>query len=117
MSKGWWCIESGRLSPEAFDPLADETTGISVYREKYKSVEEAAMGKSKKGYFVAVFRAGDLRKKGIEVLPRPEPNDPGHAELPELTCCNRLDSETQERKLKLARLWERVEGPFLPTGL
>ena len=115
VSKGWWCTESG-LSPEAFDPLKDESTGISVYRGKYKSVEETAKGLSKKGYFVAVFRTGDLRKHGIEVLPRPESNDPGHAELPELTCCNRLDPETQERKLKLAKLWLEVKGPFLPTG-
>ncbi len=115
VSKGWY-TESG-LSPEAFDPLAGETSGISVYRDKYKSVEDAAKGKSKKGYFVAVLRAGDLRKHGIDVVPRPESDDPGHAELPDLTCCNRLERETQERKVLLARLPLRVQGPFPPIGL
>lgn len=114
VSKGWYSASG--LSPEAFDPLKDETTGISVSRGKYKSIEEAAKGKSKRGYFVAVLRAGDLRKHGIEVVPRPEPNDPGHAELPDLTCSNRLDPETQERKVCLAKLPLRFHGPFPPTG-
>ena len=113
VSKGWY-TESG-LSPEAFEPREDETTGISIYRGKYKPVEEAAKGKSKKGYYVAEFRAGTLRKYGIEVVPRPEPDDPGHAELPELTCSNRLEPETQERKVRLATLPLRVHGPF-PTA-
>jgi hypothetical protein len=115
VSKGWY--SEGGLSPEAFDPLKDENTGISVYRDKYKSIEEVAQGKSKKGYFVAVFRAGDLREHGIEVAPRPESNDPGHAELPDLTCLNRLEPKTQERKVRLAKSWLRVEGPFPPTEL
>ena len=112
VSRGWY--SEGILSPEAFDPLPGEATGISVYRAKYKSLEEAARGKSKKGYFVAQFRAGDLRMHGIEVEPRPEPDDPGHAELPGLTCWNRLEPEALERKLRLARLPLRVYGPFLP---
>src|SRR5580704_14257338 len=82
VSKGWY--SESRLSPEAFDPREDETTGISIYRSKYKSLDEAAKGPSKKGYFVVEFRAGDLRKHGIEVEPRPKPGDPGHAELPGL---------------------------------
>jgi len=113
VSKGWY-TQSG-LSPEAFDPRQDETSGISVHRDKYKSIKEAAKGKSKKGYYVAVLRASDLRKHGIQVVPRPGPDDPGHAELPGLTCHNRLTPEAQERKLRLAALWLRVEGPFPPA--
>jgi hypothetical protein len=112
VSMGWYA--EGRLSPEAFDPRQDETTGISVYRRKYKAIEVVVRGKSKEGYCVAEFRAGDLRKHGIEVAPRPLPDDPGHAELPGLTCWNRLDPEAQERKLRLARLSVRVHGPFPP---
>ena len=90
-------------------------TGISVYRDKYKSIQEAARGKSKQGYYVAVLRAGDLRKNGFEVVPRPRQDDPGHAELPDLTCDNRLTQESLERKLRLTKLCMRVEGPFPPT--
>jgi hypothetical protein len=112
VSKEWY--SAGSLSPEAFDPLPDETTGISIYRAKYKSLEEAAKGKSKKGYYVAEFRAGDLRKYGIEIDPRPQPDDPGHAELPSLNCLNRLEPDALERKLRLAHLPQAVHGPFLP---
>jgi hypothetical protein len=116
VSKGWYNSETG-LSPEAFDPRDDETTGISVSRDKYKSLKEAAKGKSKKGYYVAVLRAGDLSKHGIDVVPRPAPDDPGHAELPGLTCDNRLTTDGLERKLGLSKLCIRVEGPFLPLAM
>ena len=36
---------------------------------KFMSIEDAARGKSKKGYWVAVLRAGDLRNQGIKVVP------------------------------------------------
>ncbi len=113
VSTGWYT--QGELSPEAFNPREDEITGISVYRDKYKSIQEAARGKSKQGYYVAVLRAGDLRKNGLEVVSRPRQNDPGHAELPDLTCDNRLTQEALERKLRLTTLCVRVEGPFPPT--
>ncbi len=111
VSKGWY--DANGLSPEAFDPRLDELSGISVYRAKLMSIEDAARGKSKKGYWVAVLRAGDLRNQGIKVVPRPEPDDPGHAELPDLTCENRLTIPAQECKLRLSQLCLRVEGPFI----
>jgi hypothetical protein len=114
VSKEWYSPEKG-LSPEAFDPLESDVTGISVSRAKYKSVEDAAKGKSKKGYYVAVLRAVDLRTVGIEIQPQPLPDDPGHAELPQLRYDNRTDEELLERKNRLADLPIRVEGPFLPT--
>jgi hypothetical protein len=114
VSMGWYT--GGGLSPEAFDPRPDEITGISICRGKYTPIEEAAKGKGKKGYYVAVLRVDDLRRNGIEVVSRPTDNDPGHAELPSLTCRNRLDPETQERKVLLAGLRLRVEGPFPPAG-
>jgi hypothetical protein len=71
-----------RLSDQAFAPhKIMHVTGLSVSRAKFKSLEEAALGRPGKSYFVATLRAGDLRKRGIEVVPRPElPNgqcDPG----------------------------------------
>jgi hypothetical protein len=110
VSKRWY--DADGVSPEAFDPRPNETTGISVSRAKYKSIEQAAKGPSKQGYYVAVLRAGDLRQNSLQVVPRPEPDDPGHAELPDLTCENRLTQEAEERKLRLSELSQRVEGPF-----
>jgi hypothetical protein len=110
VSMGWY--DSLGVSPEAFDPRKDEESGISVYRAKFTSLEQAAQGKSKKGYWVAILRAGDLRRQNIEVVPRPQPDAPGHAELPDLTCYNRLTPETLERKSQLAKLCFKVDGPF-----
>ena len=113
VSTGWY--SSAGLSPEAFDPRKDEISGLSVYRAKYKNLEEVAKGKGKQGYFVAVLRAGDLRKLGIDVDPKPGLDDPGHAELPGLTCLNRSEPITQERKLLLARSALEIRGPFVSS--
>src|SRR3989442_13542480 len=72
------------LLPDAFRPNANDTSGLSVHRAKYKSVEQAARGRAGKQYYVVILRAGDLRAKGIEVSPRPLEGDPGHAEIPGL---------------------------------
>ena len=111
-SKGWYT--EGAMSPEAFDPRKDETTGVSLYRAKFNSPQQVARGRSKGGYYLAVLRARDLRIHGIEVVPRPAPGAPGHAELSGLTCHNRSTPEALERKLRLAELCLRVEGPFSP---
>lgn len=116
VSMGWYS-ESG-LSPEAFDPRPDEHTGISIYRAKYKSLDEVAKGRGKKGYFVAIFRAGDLRQQGIEVAPcpnTPEGHDPAHAELPGLTALNRDSDSALEQRLALRTLAIDVKGPFVAT--
>lgn len=110
-STGWYSPETG-LKPEAFAPRQDDTTGLSVSRGKYKSIEEAGKGRPGKSYYVAVLRAVDLRKQGIAVEPRPRPSDPGHAELPDLNSSNRKTTETLERQRVLVSLCLRVEGPF-----
>jgi hypothetical protein len=111
-STGWYSPEAG-LSPQAFAPHKTlDATGLSVYRGKYKSVEDVARGRPGRSYYVAVLRAGDLRAKGIEVVPRPAPGDPGHAELCQLHSRNRKTAETLERQRILAAVCLRVEGPF-----
>lgn len=107
--------ETGKLSPEAFRPFKYDETGISVDRAKYRTVREAAEGRNPQGYFVAVLRVGDIRRAGLEVVPRPMAGNPGHAEIPALNYADRRTVETQQRKLLLARkLTLRVEGPFMP---
>jgi len=111
VSKGWY--SDGSVSPEAFDPRDDESTGISIYRAKYITLQEVAKGKSKKGYFVAILRAGDVSPE-MKLVPKPEPGDLGHAEIPDVTCHNRLTPEAELRKLRLAELVMEVKGPFVP---
>ena len=106
-------ISEPHLLPDAFRPNANDLTGLSVYRAKYKSLEQAAQGRVGKEYYVAVLRAGDLRSKGIEVFPRPLEGDPGHAEIPGLTYQNRKEDWALEWKVLLSQeLCLRVEGPF-----
>jgi hypothetical protein len=115
-STGWYSPESGILSDQAFAPhKVQDVTGLSVSRDKYKSPDQAARGRPGKSYYVAVLRAGDLRAKGIEVVPRPQPGDPGHAELPDLNSANVKASQTLERQRILVELCLRVEGPFGPA--
>jgi len=107
-----WYSDRG-LSDQAFAPRKDDKTGISVSRAEYTSIEDAAKGSSKQGYYVAVLRAGDLRGNGIEVVPRRLPDDPSHCELPDLNYANRKDERTQELQRILVASCRRVEGPFL----
>lgn len=109
---------TGSLGDQAFAPhKIMDVSGLSISRAKFKSLEEAALGRPGKSYFVAVLLAGDLRQRGIEVVPRPElPDgqfDPAHAELPDLNAANRKEDITLERQRILAHeLCLRVEGPF-----
>jgi hypothetical protein len=113
-STGWY--DGTRLDRMAFNPRPDDTTGISLFRAKYKSVEEAARGREGKQYFVAVLRAGDLRQNGIDIRPAPLEDDPGHAEITTLTYQNRKTATARQQMAMLAgRLCLRVEGPF-PTS-
>lgn len=101
------------LLPDAFRPNASDTTGLSLYRSKYKSIEDVARGREGKTYYVAVLRAGDLRAAGIAIVPRPLEGDPGHVELPGLTYENRKSDRPIEWKSLLAlKLCIKVEGPF-----
>lgn len=116
---------SATAQPQLFDPVSRvlndqafaphkirDVTGLSIARAKYKRIEDAGQGQPGKSYFVAVLRAGDLRQHGIIIEPRPEANDPGHAELPQLNAGNYKDSETLERQRLLVSICLRVDGPF-----
>ena len=118
-STHWYDPATGVLKPEAFAPhRTEDFTGLSVSRAKYKSIEEAARGRPGKSYYVAVLRVGDLRQKGITVVPRPEVPDGydlGHAELPDLNSGNRKTDRTLELQRLFTQVCLRVEGPFSPS--
>jgi hypothetical protein len=109
-----WHSQEAGVSLEAFRPNRDrDQTGLSVSRAKYESIEQAARSsRPGKSYYVAVFRAGDLRQIGIDVSPKPEANRPGHSEFPALNAANRNDPMTLERMARMKELCLRVEGPF-----
>ena len=100
-------------SPLAFRPTHLDTTGLSLSRAKYQTLEQAGQGREDKQYFVAVLRAGELRRLGMEIVPRPLDDDPGHCEIAELTFANRKSMPFAEWQALLAeQLCLRVEGPF-----
>lgn len=114
-SQGWY--DGTELSPEAFRPTENDTTGLSVVRGKYTPIEEAAKGRPGKSYYVALLQAGGLREAGIEVVSRPTANDCAHAELPQLTFELRKSPQVREWKILLAHeLTIRVEGPFTQSA-
>lgn len=107
------------LDAEAFLPRksgsAPDTTGISLVRAKfYNSPQET--GKSQKGFYVAVLRAGDLREAGIDMEILPDPMQPGHVQLPQLRTAKQKSVECRNLMKRLAeKLCLRVEGPFFPV--
>jgi hypothetical protein len=115
VSQGWYdaAIDPKPLL-QAFRARLDDVTGLSVVRgEPYNTVEKAAQGSSKSGYFVVVLRAGDLRAHGIDIVPRPVEGIAGHAEITNLTAMNRDTDEAQHiMELLAEKLCLRVEGPF-----
>jgi hypothetical protein len=114
VSQNWYdrAIDE-KPSPLAFRPTQFDTTGLSLSRSKYKTIEEAARGAQGKQFFVGVVRCGDLRAVGIEVKPDPKVDDPGHCEIRGLTYATRKTDLSVEWQTLLAReLCLRVEGPF-----
>ena len=100
-------------SPQAFHPRSYDKTGLSVFRAKYVTPEQVAKNDRGKQYYVAVLRAGDLRAQGLDVVPRPEGNAPGHAELPGLTYDSRRTDAVEEAQQLLARkLCLKILGPL-----
>jgi hypothetical protein len=114
LSTGWFQPDKEpSLEPEAFRPTRLDSSGISVSRQKYTSLEQAARGQPGKVYYVAVLRAGELRSAGMELTANPVEGNPGHAEISSLRYENRKSRQAMEWRFLLAhRLCLRVEGPF-----
>ncbi len=101
------------VTPLAFKPTKNDTSGLSIFRAKYISIEKVAENDRDKKFFVAVLKAGDLRLHGLIVVPSPLPNSPGHAEISSLTYATRKTTLSKEMRVKLAHeLCLRVGGPY-----
>lgn len=99
------------VSPEAFKATKDDVSGLSASRAKYTNPEQAARHGRGSEYHIAVLRAGDLRKLGLDIVPKPEPDDPGHVEIPGLR--RELIKTTEVDRLRISKeVCREVLGPF-----
>jgi len=119
VNSGWYNLEGKKLSPDALRPRSDDTEGISLDRAnspshpEFRSMEQAAKGRSANGYYLAIFRVGDLRSQGFTVEADSLEGNPGHALLKDLTYGNCKEPQSREKMALLAhKLVIRVEGPF-----
>jgi len=119
VNSGWYNPEKQELAPDAFRPRRDDTEGISFDRAEspshpeFRSVQQAAISRSPKGYFVAILKVGGLRHQGFTVIANSLDENPGHALLTDLTYAKPIAHDSQEKMNQLAhQLVVRVEGPF-----
>jgi hypothetical protein len=95
----------------AFVPTQNDTTGISVYRERFTRAPAdvlRAVKEEKRGlFYVARLQVRDLAGLGLTVVPDPYPEDiPGHCVIPQLSRAN-YDADYDrlaEVQVHLARL-------------
>jgi hypothetical protein len=104
---------SGILDSQTFQPNKEkDADGLSFSRAKYKTKTQAAMGRPGKQYYVAELSARQIRALGIQIEPRPQPNDPGHTTLPELNSASRKESRVIECGYRLKDFATNIEGPY-----
>jgi hypothetical protein len=108
-----------QVSYPAFRPTPDDTTGLSVYREKHVSAAEVVAAGRKPGeYYVARLAVRDLLQLGLSIVPDEQPAGPqGHALIPELSldACRRDKTGTRAVQVRLAELASR-QIVYLPDA-
>lgn len=98
------------IQPASFRPNENDTTGISVFRERFGEPADTLSSvdvEKRKDYYLARLAVRDLRRLGLSVVPEPDRNGPrGHAVIPELSC-KAYHADKQRMKqllLELAKL-------------
>src|ERR1700730_16956453 len=80
-----WQAPGPRITSANFRLRHDrQETGVSVTRRKITTPErvlELMGGSAGEGSRVACVRGADVRGLGLQVVPKPLPDDPGHAEI------------------------------------
>ena len=110
---------SDRPSWLAFNPMKQDTTGLSLYRAKATTPERVASAGRGKGYYVGVLRAGDIRRHEMRIVATAgDPGGPaGHVEIIDLTYDLRKSDRVRELEVLLAdKLCLDVLGPFTGGG-
>jgi hypothetical protein len=113
-------LSGGVVHRDAFGPTAQDTTGVSVYREElYRNQPEAILvdvPEAKRGtYFVVRVSVDGLTALGLTIADEPAAL-PGHAVIPELARPTREANRAwaNEVQAKLAAIAEVVYSPPLP---
>lgn len=103
-----WQAPEPRITSANFQLRHDRNeTGVSVTRRQITAPErllELVGGSVDTGSRVAAVRAGDVRALGLKVVPKPLPDDAGHAEIQSDTAS--LDDHACRKRL--ARLFHFV---------
>ena len=112
-SQNWVTADRQIVDPLAFRPRESDTTGLSFGRAKYTTLpQEAAKGTLGRRFFVACLSVRLIRKNEMTVAPRPLIDDPGHAEVLELTFANRRSDRARELVQRLRDCIVDVQGSF-----
>lgn len=101
----WQVPPSGRVSSVNFRPRAGEA-GISVSRVSLTSADQllARLGDPARGSRVAAAKVADVRALGLDVVPAPLDDDPGHVEIRSVAA----DLNDKEVQRSLAKLFDYV---------
>lgn len=113
--KIWY--DDKEIDSEAFLPHREnDTSGISLFRAKYHTIEFAALSpRPNRIYYVASVQAQNLQNIGLTIIPDPLPEKIGHCLIPELCSSKRSDNDVRTFAHMLAtKLVDRVDGPFGP---
>lgn len=98
----------------AFRPNERDVDGLSVWRAKYVTLEQAASGRSGKSYYVVLLKAGELRELGCVVVPTPDVGT-GHASITNMSSNSYAENKNDVRNMAeriAAAFASHVEGPF-----
>ena len=98
-----WQAPGPRITSANFQLRHDRNeTGVSVTRQSITSAQtllQLVGGSLERGSRVASVRAGEVRQLGFQVVPKPLPEDAGHAEIQSDKAS--LDDHASRKKLAL----------------
>jgi hypothetical protein len=110
-----WQAAGPRITSVNFQLRPDRgETGVSVTWLSVTTPERLLQlvgGSSAKGSRVAGAKVGDVRRLGLQVVPRPLPQDAGHCEIQSFA--SSLESRLTRREL--ANLFQFIEGDVQAT--
>lgn len=120
----WYDEATGELDVDAFKPHpTGDVDGLSVSRMKLENNPDfltpeqlAGLGRSPRGYYVAIVRESALISLGVRVERAPTAQDPGHCLLSNMNSANRKSTEVKDWCHQLVeKHLVRVEEPFRPS--
>ena len=118
---GWWDSIKRSVYRQAFEPSDADTNGLSVVRARFhtplqvaaiKHRERLARNKAAEPLVVVEVSVAALREKGLDVVPDPLPEIPGHAVIPLLNNTQKKGQVGKQRQLDAVASCIKIHGPF-----